>query len=116
MADPIQFDRKPYFVTWRDDKGEMHKIRRVPPPKLHDALPEDIVELTKSKSDDFKSGTQAVVKHINPRHPNTLQLINSEGLTTFVNYNEVDIKEMVAHRDGMRPEERPERNRYLLWP
>jgi hypothetical protein len=116
MADPIQFDRKPYFISWKDENGEMRKIRRVPPPKLHEALPEDIVELTKAKSDDFKSGSKAVIKHINPRHPNTLQLINGEGQTTFVNYNEVELKEMVAPRNGMSVQDLPDRQKYLLWP
>ncbi|MCX6126675.1 MAG: hypothetical protein NTV34_18230, partial [Proteobacteria bacterium] len=85
-------------------------------PKLHEALPEDLVEITKSKSDDFKAGDKVVVKHINPRHANTLQLINEDGLSTFVNYTDVELKEKRVMRDGMRPEERPERNRYLRWP
>lgn len=116
MADPIQFDRKPYFVTWKDQNGDMQKIRRVPPPKLHEALPEDIVKLTRKRSDDFPEGAELTVKHIANRHPNTLQLIAEDGKTTFVNYTDIEIKERRAARDGMQPEELPERNRYLLWP
>jgi len=116
VADPIKFDRKPYFVSWKDDQGNIKRIRRVPPPKLHEALPTDIVELTKSRSDDFKSGDDVTVKHINPRHPNVLQVENSSGQTTFVNYFDMDLKERVAPRDGVRPEDMPERNRYLRWP
>lgn len=116
MADPIQFDRKPYFVTWKDESGELRKIRRVPPPKLHEALPTDIVELSNKRSDDFKEGDAVTVKHINPRHPNVLQLQNSEGQTTFANYFDVKLKEKIAPRDGVPREQAPERNKYLLWP
>lgn len=116
MADPIQFDRKPYFISWKGDDGEMHKIRRVPPPKLHDALPTDIVKITNAKSADFKEGDTVEVKHINTRHPNVLQLVNDDGQTTFVNYSDVEIKERRAPRDGVPLEEMPERNRYLRWP
>lgn len=116
MADPIQFDRKPYFVTWKDESGEIRKIRRVPPPKLHEALPTDIVEISNKRSDDFKEGDEVSVKHINPRHPNVLQLENSDGQTTFVNYFDVKLKEKIAPRDGVPREQTPERNRYLLWP
>jgi hypothetical protein len=116
MADPIVFDRKPYTISWKDDKGDIQKIRRVPPAKLHEGLPTDVVELTRARSDDFKEGDKATIKNINPRHPNTLQLVNEEGLTTFVSYRDVVLKEKLALRDGMRPEELPERNRYLNWP
>lgn len=116
MTDPIQFDRKPYFITWKDDAGELRKIRRVPPPKLHDALPTDIVKLTSKRSDDFPEGAELTVKHINPRHANTLQVQNDDGQTTFVSYRDIDIKEKIAPRDGIPREQLPERNRYLLWP
>lgn len=116
MADPIKFDRTPYTIRWKDESGEMRKIRRVPPPKLHEALPEDLVQITKTKSDDFKAGDNVVVKHINSRQPNTLQLIDKDGKTTFLNYTDVELKEKRALRDGMRPEDLPERNRYLRWP
>ena len=116
MSDPINFDRKPYFVSWKDESGEMHKIRRVPPPKLHEALPEDMVKLTKTKSDDFKEGAVLKVKNITNRQPNTLQLVDDDGKTTFVNYSDVELKEKRAARNGIPPEALPERNRYLLWP
>ena len=116
MADPIVFDRKPYFVTWKDQDGNMQTIRRVPPPKLHDALPPYVVELTADRSADFRKGDQVTVKHINPRHPNVLQVEDGDGHTTFMNYFEVNLKEQVAMRDGVPPEARPERNKYLTWP
>ena len=47
--DAVRFSRKPYTITYQDLKGETKKIRRVPPPKLHEALPTDIVTLTRKK-------------------------------------------------------------------
>lgn len=116
MADEIKFDRKPYTITYRDLNGDVKKIRRVPPPKLHDALPTDVVTLNQKRSDDFDAGDSVEVKHINPRHPNVLQVQNDEGLTTFVNYFDVTMKEEVAPREGVDPRDRPINNRYLLWP
>lgn len=116
MADPIQFDRKPYFVSWKDENGDIKRIRRVPPPLLHEALPTDIVKLTKAKSDDFKKGDVVTVKHINPKHPNVLQIVNSDGQTSFVDYTDMNIKEKRALRNGMDPQDLPANNRYLLWP
>ena len=116
MADEVVFDRTPYIVRWRDQDGKQQQMRRVPPPKLHDALPTDIVELTADRSADFRAGKEVTVKHINPRHPNVLQIEDDDGHTTFVNYFETNLKEEVAMRNGVPREARPERNKYLLWP
>ena len=111
----IRFSRRPYTVTYMKD-GEKHTIRRQPPPKLHDMLPEDLVSLTRSKSADFKEGDEFTVKHINPRHPNVLQLTNEDGLSTFVDYYDLEMEEMRAKRNGMDVLDMPANNKYLLWP
>lgn len=116
MADPIQFDRKPYFVSYIDTEGKQQKIRRVPPPKLHDALPTDKIQLTKKRSDDFNEGDIVTVSSINPRHANTLKVENKDGQTTFVDYYDMVLKEKRAARGGIPAEQLPERNKYLLWP
>jgi hypothetical protein len=116
MADEIRFSREPYTVQYRDLNGQMQSIRRVPPPKLHGALPEDTVELTHKKSDDFPAGGEFEVSAINPRHPNVLQLKNDQGQTTFVEYFDTNLVEENAAREGVAPRDRPVNNRYLLWP
>jgi len=116
MADPIQFDRKPYFISYVDAEGVQQKIRRVPPPKLHDALPTDRVELTRKHSDDFKDGDVMTVVGVSPRQPNTLKVQNADGQTTFISHYDMLLKEKRSMRDGIPPERLPERNQYLLWP
>lgn len=113
----VRFSRKPYTVKYRSiHDGEMHTIRRVPPPRLHRMLPTDIVSLKHKKSDDFPEGTEFSIKHINQKHPNTLQLVDDDGATTFVDHFDVNLEEEVALRDGVDPRDRPANNRYLLWP
>ena len=115
--DAIRFDRTPYKVTYQDLNGKMQTIRRVPPMKVHDMLPTDIVELTQKKSDDFLEGDQVEVKNINPRHANTLQLINDDGeTTTFMDYYELNLIDEVAPRRGVDPRDKRSNNRYLVWP
>ena len=114
MSD-IKFSREPYTVTYYKD-GERKVIRRRPPPKLHPMLPKDVVELSRSKNADFQAGDEFQVKHINQRHPNVLQLVNDDGVSTFVDYYDLELTERRAMRNGLRPEELPENNRYLLWP
>jgi hypothetical protein len=116
MSDPIKFDRTPYTITYKDSEGKMQKIRRVPPPKLHDALPTDVVELKRRRNEDFREGDILSVKHINPRHPNVLQVSNNEGLTTFVDAHDMELKEKNALRPGEDLLDRPQNNRYLRWP
>ncbi len=115
----IRFDRKPYNVTYVDLKGDQKTIRRVPPPKLHEMLPTDVVELTTKKNDDFQAGDQFTVKHINARHPNIIQIDDGDGNATFVPYFDLKLEPSgeMAPRDGQTaPHEVPARNRYLLWP
>lgn len=111
----IQFNRKPYKVSYYKD-GELKTIRRVPPPKLHDMLPKDQVSLTASKNDDFQEGDKFVVKHINQRHPNVLQVTNEDGVSTFVDYYDLQLEAKRSFRDGVDPIDFPENNEYLLWP
>lgn len=112
----VKFNRTPYTVTYYDQKGEKQTIRRVPPPKLHDALPTDRVELTTQRSDDFQKGESYEVKHINPRHPNTLQLVNEDGQTTFVDFYSARLDKKIAPRDGVDPRDEAISNQYILWP
>lgn len=114
--DAIRFSRKPYTVTYTDLKGEQKTIRRVPPAKLHEALPTDIVQLTRKKSDMFDQGDEVEVKSINPRHPNILQLVNGNGDTTFVEHYDIVLEDEIAERAGKDPRDKPINNRYLLWP
>lgn len=114
--DVIRWTRRPYTVTYQDLKGERHTIRRVPPPRLHNIYPTDLVELTRGKNLDFLEGDEFEVKHINPRHPNVLQLVNDEEITTFVEYFDAELTEEVADRPGVNPFDKPANNRYLMWP
>ena len=94
----------------------MKTIRRVPPPKLHDMLPKDKVVLQQGKNEDFETGDEFTVKHINQRHPNVLQLTNEDGRTTFVDYFDLKLEERRATRNGVSPLDLPENNSYLRWP
>jgi hypothetical protein len=105
-------------VTYYKD-GEKETIRRRPPPKLHDVLPNDTVTLTRGKNDDWKEGETYKVKNIQQRSPNVLQLVNEEGLTTFVNYYDakMTIKPEERLPEGIESKfELPINNEYLLWP
>lgn len=117
--DALTFDRRPYTVSYYKD-GKKLTIRRVPPPKMHDALPTDVVKLTRKHSDDFVNGGTYEVKHISPRNPNMLQITNKRGETTFVPYFETDLYRKEADRTGMpgapaRADD-PVSNGYLQWP
>ena len=116
MADEIVFSRRPYTVSYKDLKGEMHTIRRVPPEKLHEILPTDKVELTTTKNADWQEGDSYTMRHIAPRQPNTLQIEKGNGETTFIEYSDATLDEMVAPRYGMNSREAPVNNKYLLWP
>lgn len=111
----IKFDRKPYTVQYTRN-GEKKTYRRRPPPKLHDMLPTDKVVLTQSKNEDFRKGQEFTVKNISPRQPNILQVTNKDGVSTFVDYFDLRLEEMVAKREGMNIKDSPQNNRYLLWP
>ena len=93
------------------------KIRRRPPPKLHEMLPKDEVTLTRKKNDDFQVDDSFKVKHINQRHPNVLQLENDDGQTTFVDYYDLKIERKLGERPGgQNALDLPENTEYLLWP
>lgn len=121
----VRFTREPYTVTYYKN-GEKQTIRRRPPPKLHDALPEDTVMLTRGKNDDWREGEKFKVKTIQNRSPNTLQLVNEEGLTTFVDHYDMQLVTQPIDRvhDGRVSREEAKAqgidlsvdNRYLLWP
>ena len=115
MSDPIQFSRRPYNVVYYKD-GVKQTIRRVPPPKLHDIMPEDVVELKVRHSADWEEGEEFTVRNINPRHPNTLQLEKDDGATTFVAHYDLELIDEVGPREGGSPLDRPKNNKYLLWP
>jgi hypothetical protein len=112
----IQWSRKPYTISYQDLNGEKKTIRRVPPEKLHEMLPTDQVELKYKKNDDFLAGDTFKVKHINPRHPNVLQLVNDEEMTTFVDYYHAELIDQGTDRPGINAQDRTINNRYLLWP
>lgn len=111
----VRFPRTPYTVTYMKD-GVKHTIRRQPPPKLHDTEVEDEVRLLRSKNDDFREGDTFRVKGITQRQPNVLQLVNEDGLSTFVDYYDTKLETMRGPRNGVDPIDFPINNRYLLWP
>lgn len=112
----IRFNKKPFQTIYKDfHSGEIKSIKRRPPEKLHDILPTDVVELSQKKSDDFQEGDEFSVKHISYRAPNTLQLVNEQGQSTFVSSSDVILSEKVAYR-GKDQIDNEEDNRYLLWP
>lgn len=115
MSENFRVNREPYTVRYYKD-GEMKTIRRRPPPKQHLMLPTDIVELSSKRSDAFPTGEQYEIKHINNRHPNTLQLTNENGETTFVSYRDVELREAYIPREGLLTNDSAEKQRYLLWP
>jgi len=123
MTAPLRFDRKPYVISYTDSEGKPQKIRRVPPPKLHSAMPTDKVELKTRKSDHFRSGDVVTVKHINPRHPNVLQVQNEDGQTTFITHYEMVQREKSVENAANQPrsvsndEDSPSiSSSYLDWP
>jgi len=117
MSDSSQFriSRRPYTVTYYKN-GEKQTIRRRPPKKLHNLLPTDVVELKNKRSDYFEKGENFEVKNINNRQPNTLQLENDDGQTTFVSYDDVVLREAYIERPGVLTVDAAETQRYLLWP
>ena len=123
MASPIRFDRKPYIISYVDTDGQQKKIRRVPPPKLHSAMPTDRVELKTRKSDHFRDGEVVTVKHISPRQPNVLQVENEDGQTTFISHYEMVLKDKITESTGIQSnsgsqteESAPVSSGYLDWP
>lgn len=111
----VRWNREPYTVTyWKD--GEKKTIRRRPPEKLHDVMPDDVVTLTRKKGDDFDKGDEFKVKSIQQRSPNVLQLTNEEGISTFVDYYDAKLEKRNYLPPGVEYNDLPINNRYLLWP
>lgn len=121
MADPIVFDRKPYEVKYHDLHGELQTIKRRPPEKIHNIWPEDKVELKFKKNDDWQAGEIYEAKHINPKHPNVIQ-IKSDDESTFVSAYDLELKSSSnswdgwAAKNGLDPRDEPVNNEYLNWP
>ena len=112
----IYFRRKPYNTFYKDfHTGEVKKIKRRPPPKLHNMLPTDVVELKSKKNQDWEQGEEYKIKHLTYRAPNTIQLEDDDGLTTFVSSFDLDLVEKVAYR-GETQADSPDANKYLIWP
>ena len=111
----VKFTRRPYTITYMKD-GERQTIRRRPPRRAHNIWPEDLVSLKETKNIDWQEGEKVSVRHINPRHPNTLQLVNDDGETTFVEYHQVAHEEKIGLRDGVHPNEIDGYHPYLVWP
>ena len=108
--------RGPYQQTYKDfHTGELITIRRSPPTTLHSMLPTDIVELSTRKNSDWEQGEVATIEHINYKQPNVLQLTKGDQ-STFMLYNEVNLKEAVAERNDVPRLDRAVANKYLLWP
>lgn len=118
---PVQFSRKPYQVTYYKD-GEKHTITRRPPPKVHDMWPKDVVELTTKRNDDWQKGETYTVKGITARQPNTLQIENGDGETTFVSSYDLKLQEARGlsleseTSEAGKARKLPINNRYLTWP
>ena len=79
------------------------------------------MELRRKHSDEFEANETYTVKHIGPKQPNTLQLVNEAGNTSFVPYGDVKVKDIgVRHLedDDTRPsgDQGPIDSRYLNWP
>lgn len=113
----ITFPRTPYKISYYDLHGDKKTIRRVPPPKLHDILPEDEVAITRKKNDDFDIGDELKVKNIGPRAPNTLQIVNDDGQATFMSYRDLRLtRRFAADENGTAMLDQEANNQYLLWP
>lgn len=113
--------RSPYYVRYRDSDGELKSIRRVPPAKLHDMMPDDVVTISKKRSDNWENGEEVKIVGINPKQPNTVMVEKENGTRTFLSYTDVKTKPKTA-ADVEYAEELKERandpigSDYLLWP
>jgi hypothetical protein len=110
---------KPYLVSYYRD-GQIHKIRRTPPPKLHPLEDGDTTTITRKKNDDWDEGDKVTIKGYNSRHPNTLQ-IEKNGETSFLDFMDLDFEgkdqtdlKKIAQRSKQKSEKAA--YQYLLWP
>lgn len=112
-------ERRPYTVEYYKD-GKKHKIRRLPPPKLHSMMPNDVVTINRKKNDDWDAGKTVTVKAVQARQPNTLTIQDGDGNYTFVDYQDLNFNGRVSG-DAIGDEEfvrasDPIGSKYLLWP
>lgn len=111
---------KPYKVTYRSVvDGEMHTIQRRPPKKLHTFLPEDRVELSFKKNDDWRLGEEYEVEAFSKKSPNTIRITNRETKDyTYVPYYDLKLQPKPGESliEDEKGEMRPVSNRYLGWP
>ena len=121
MAESVSFKRTPYIVQYRTEEGELKSIRRVPPPKLHPFLPEDVVTISKKRSDNWDAEEEVKVDGVNERQPNTLWVEKADGRRTFLPYSDVRAAAR-SEADVEFADEIKERRSdplgsdYLLWP
>lgn len=121
MVSRTESARSPYYVRYRTAEGELKSIRRVPPAKLHDMVPDDVVTISRKRSDNWENGEEVKILGINPKQPNTLMVEREDGKTTFLAYTDVKSKPKSA-ADIEYAEELRERasdpigSDYLLWP
>ncbi len=112
----IKWSTKPYNVVFKDfHSNKLINIKRRPPEKLHEMLPTDKVELKFKKNDDWPEG-EYEVRHINYRSPNTIQIEDEKGSTTFVPSHELELTRKVAHRDKNSENSSEIGYDYLGWP
>jgi hypothetical protein len=117
---PPVFDRRPYKVEYYKD-GVKQVINRRPPPKLHPILPEDVVTIRRKRNDDWQDGDEVEVTAIGSRQPNTLQVKNDRGQSTFLPFFDVEFEGRDEGTDVVANDARARRrdpigSDYLLWP
>ena len=121
MVQSVSANRTPYNVRYRTSDGEVKIIRRVPPSKLHDMMPDDMVTISQKRSDNWDSGEEVQVVGVNSKQPNTLWVEKSDGRRTFLSYSDVK-GQMKGESEIQFAEEIRERKKdpigsdYLLWP
>jgi hypothetical protein len=110
--------QKRYTVEYRDfHTNKLVKIQRCPPAKIHDILPTDMVKLSVPRNEDWQAGQSFTVRALTLRNPNVLQLEKSNGETTFVNSQDVELVSKPgtpSTTQGGGEASIP--SRYLLWP
>lgn len=121
MPESVSLKRTPYTVRYRTDEGEMKSIRRVPPPKLHNFVPEDVVTISKKRSDNWDSDEQVKVVGVSARQPNTLWVEKEDGRRTFLPYSDVrgvarSEADVEFAEDIRERRSDPLGSDYLLWP
>jgi hypothetical protein len=121
MAQRVSQDRTPYNVRYRTSEGDVKVIRRVPPARLHDLMPDDLVTISNKKSENWDSGEEVRVVGVSPRQPNTLWVEKSDGRRTFLPYSDVqgppNPQSGVEFAEEIRERRRdPIGSDYLFWP